>query len=38
MKNKPKRDGSGKGIGANSGRGCSTPKKPNQKQSPRKKK
>jgi len=30
-KNTPKRDGSGKGIGANSGRGgCKSPKKPNQ--------
>ena len=25
----PKKDGSGKGTGANAGRGCSTPKRPN---------
>ena len=35
-KNVPKRDGSGKGIGANAGRGCSTPTKKNQKKSVKK--
>ena len=30
-KNVPKKDGSGKGIGANAGRGCKNPDKKNQK-------
>ena len=37
MKNKPKKDSSGKGIGANVGRGCNTPVKKNQKKTVRKK-
>jgi len=30
-KSVPKRDGSGKGVGANAGRGCKTPTKKNQR-------
>ena len=37
MKRVPKKDGSGKGTGANSGRGCANPKKPNQKKATKKK-
>ena len=37
MKRVPKKDGSGKGTGANAGRGCANPKKPNQKKATKKK-